>query len=147
MMRISLQTINLVIKYSYLKNYISSVMVCMVDSSVIDHGFESWSAGQLECGRPWVWALVSSNAVDHGFEPWSAKTKDYKIGTCCFYLKHAALRSKSKDWLERYEDNVSDWSDMSNHRLLFQWAIENPAKCVGTKWTSSHCNLFSPWYG
>jgi hypothetical protein len=65
---------------------------------------------------------------------------------CCFYLKHAALRSKSKDWLERYEDNVSDWSDMSNHRLLFQWAIENPAKCVGTKWTSSHCNLFLPRY-
>jgi hypothetical protein len=26
------------------------------------------------------------------------QTKDYKIGICCFSAKHAALRSKSKDW-------------------------------------------------
>jgi hypothetical protein len=26
---------------------------------------------------------------------------DYKIGICCFSLKHAAVRSKSKDWLAR----------------------------------------------
>ena len=28
--------------------------------------------------------------------------KDYKIGMCCFSAKHAALRRKSKDWLERH---------------------------------------------
>ena len=27
--------------------------------------------------------------------------KDYKIGTCCFYAKPPALRSKIKDWLAR----------------------------------------------
>jgi hypothetical protein len=27
------------------------------------------------------------------------KTKDYKIGICCFSAKHTALRRKSKNWL------------------------------------------------
>jgi len=27
---------------------------------------------------------------------------------------------KSKDWLALSQDNVSEWSDMSNHGLLFQ---------------------------
>jgi hypothetical protein len=35
-------------------------------------------------------------AVDHGFEPRSGKTKDYKIGICCFSAKYAALRRMSK---------------------------------------------------
>jgi hypothetical protein len=30
------------------------------------------------------------------------------------------LRSKSKDWFARNTNNVSDWRDMSSHRLLFQ---------------------------
>jgi hypothetical protein len=29
------------------------------------------------------------------------QTKDYKIGICCFSVKHSALRRKSKDWLAR----------------------------------------------
>jgi hypothetical protein len=29
-------------------------------------------------------------------------------------------RSKSKDWLARNQDNVSEWSDMSAHGLLFE---------------------------
>jgi hypothetical protein len=37
---------------------------------------------------------------------------------CCFFAKHAELWSKSKDWLARNWDYVSDWSDMSTHRLL-----------------------------
>ena len=48
-----------------------------------------------------------------GFEPRSGQTKDYKIDICCFSDKHAALRSKSKDWLARYQNNVSEWSDMT----------------------------------
>jgi len=36
----------------------------------------------------------------------SGQTKDYKIGICCFFAKHATLRRRSKDWLA----------------LLFQWA-------------------------
>jgi hypothetical protein len=28
--------------------------------------------------------------------------------------------SKSKDFMARVQNNVSEWSDMSTHRLLFQ---------------------------
>jgi hypothetical protein len=47
-------------------------------------------------------------------------TKDYKIGICCFFAKHAALRRKGKDWLARNQDNVSEWGDLSTRGLLFQ---------------------------
>ena len=60
------------------------------------------------------------SAVDCVFEHRSGQTKDYKIGICCFSAKQAALRRKSKDWLARNQDNVSERSDMSTHRLLFQ---------------------------
>ena len=33
---------------------------------------------------------------------------------------HAAQRSNNKDWLTRKQNNVSEWSDMSIHGLLFQ---------------------------
>jgi hypothetical protein len=46
---------------------------------------------------------------------------DYKIGIWCFSAKHATLRRKSKDWLARNQNNVSEWSDMSIRGLLFQW--------------------------
>ena len=65
-------------------------------------------------------SVLASSVVDHGFEPRSGQTKDYKIGICCFSAKHAALRRKSKDWLARNQDNVSEWGDMSIHGLLFQ---------------------------
>ena len=32
-------------------------------------------------------------------EPRSGQTKDYKIGICCYSAQHAALNSRSKDWL------------------------------------------------
>jgi len=57
---------------------------------------------------------VLENLVDCGFEFRSGKKKDYKIGSCCFFAKHAALRRKSKDWLARNQNNVSEWGDMSN---------------------------------
>ena len=65
-------------------------------------------------------SILASSAVDRAFEPWSGQTKDYNIGICCFSTKHAALRSKSKDWLARNQNNVSEWSDMSIRALLFQ---------------------------
>ena len=64
-------------------------------------------------------SVLASSAVDRGFEPRSGQIKDYKIGICCFSAKHAALKRKSKDWLDRNQDNVSEWSDMST-RGLFQ---------------------------
>ena len=65
-------------------------------------------------------SVLASSVVDRGFEPWSGQTKDYKIGICCFSAKHTALKRKSKDWLGRNQNNVSEWSDMSTRELLFQ---------------------------
>ena len=59
-------------------------------------------------------------AVGRGFEPRLGQTKDYKIGICCFSTKHATLRRKSKEWLALNQNNVSEWSDISTSRLLFQ---------------------------
>ena len=64
--------------------------------------------------------MLAPSAVDGGFESRSGQTKDYKIGICCFFAKQAALRRKSKDWLTRNQNNVSEWSDLSIHGLLFQ---------------------------
>ena len=97
--------------------------------------------------------VLASSAVDHWFEPWSWQIKDYKIGICCFSSKHAALRRKSKDWLARNQNNVSEWGDMSIHRLLFQWAstikiqlnvlVQYKADLIII---SLKISLFSPWY-
>ena len=35
--------------------------------------------------------VLALSAIDRGFEPRSGKTKDYKIGICCFSAKHRAL--------------------------------------------------------
>ena len=64
--------------------------------------------------------MLASSAVDRGFEPRTGQTKDYKIGFCCFFAKHVALKSKNKDRLSRNQNNVSEWNAMSIHRLLFQ---------------------------
>ena len=64
--------------------------------------------------------MLVSIVEDHGFEPRSVQTKGYKIGICCFSAKHAALRRKSKDRFVRNQNNVSEWSDISTCRLLFQ---------------------------
>ena len=73
--------------------------------------------------QPHQWCIMVSvltlSVVDRGFEPLAGQTKGYKIGICCF---SAALRRKSKDWLARNQDNVSEWGNMSIRGLLFQWA-------------------------
>ena len=56
-------------------------------------------------------SMLTLNVVD----PWVlAQTKDYKIG------KNAALRSKNKEWSGQNQNNVSEWNDISTHRLLFR---------------------------
>ena len=65
-------------------------------------------------------SVLASTAIDHGFELRSGQPKDYEIGICCFSAKHAALRRKSKDWLARNQNNVSEWCDISTRGLLFQ---------------------------
>ena len=64
-------------------------------------------------------SVLASGALDRAFETRLGQSKDYKIGMCCFSAKHVALRNR-KDWLTRNQDNVSQWSDMSTHGLLFQ---------------------------
>jgi hypothetical protein len=66
-------------------------------------------------------SVLASSVVDRGFEPRSGQTNDYKIYICFFSAKHATLRSKSKYWLARNQNNVSEWSDMFIRGLLFQW--------------------------
>jgi hypothetical protein len=63
-------------------------------------------------------SVLPSSVVDCVFEPRSCQTKDYKIGICCLFAKHTALRRKNKDWLVRNQDNV--WGDMSIRGPLFQ---------------------------
>ena len=88
-------------------------------------------------------SVLAAIAVDRGFEPQSGQTKDYNNGMCCFSANHAALRRKSKDLLARNQDNVSEWSDMSIRRLLFQRTstIKSNSTCcqlgLRTKRTSS----------
>ena len=53
-------------------------------------------------------SVLASGTVDCGFEPRSSHTKDYKIGNCCYFTKHTALRRKSKNWLARNQDNASE---------------------------------------
>jgi len=48
------------------------------------------------------------------------KSKNYKIGICCFSAMHMVLRRKSPEWLTQKQVNVSEWSDISTYGLLFQ---------------------------
>ena len=65
--------------------------------------------------------VVASSVGDREFESRWDQTKHDKIGMCCFSSKHASLKWKSKDWLARNQDSVSEWSDMSIRGLLCQW--------------------------
>ena len=58
-------------------------------------------------------SVLASSAIGCGYELRSCQTKEYKIGICRFSAKNAALRRKSKDWLARNQNNVSEWSDLS----------------------------------
>ena len=52
--------------------------------------------------------VFTSSAVDHGFDPWLVHTKDYEIGIYCFSGKHTSLWNKSKHWLARNQNNMSE---------------------------------------
>ena len=93
--------------------------------------FEKWTLTDRIGGV--MVGVLSSSAVGCEFDPRSSQSKDYKIDICCFSAKHAPLRRKSKDWLARNQNNVSEWSNMSTRGQLFQRAstIKNPSKRVG----------------
>ena len=61
---------------------------------------------------------LASSEVDGEFcsstDRFKPKTS-YKIGICCFSAKCAALKRKTKDWMDLNQDNVSEWGNMSIH--------------------------------
>jgi hypothetical protein len=73
----------------------------------------------------YIHVYIRGDVADHGFEPRSGKTKHYKIGICCFSAMHAALRRKSKNWLARNQNYMSEWSyvrkdmDVNEHERQF----------------------------
>jgi hypothetical protein len=60
-------------------------------------------------------------AVDRGFKSRWGQTKEYKIGIGCLSAKHSALRWMSKDMWPQNQDNVSEWDNMSIHRLSYHY--------------------------
>ena len=64
-------------------------------------------------------SVLVPSAVDRGFATQSGQSKNYPIGIFSFFAKLAIIWNDSKDWLARYQDNVSVGNDMSTRRLLF----------------------------
>jgi hypothetical protein len=80
-----------------------------------------WSNGyhaHLECGRSWVRAPIRSNQ-----RLWN--------WYCCCSAKHTAIRRKSKDWLDRNQENVSWVGWYVYLRIVFSVSYKNPTKRVG----------------
>ena len=105
---------------------------------------------QHNCISSVMVSMLTLNVVDQEFNPPSGQTKENDIGICCFSAQHAVLRSKSKDWSTRNQNNVSEWSDMSTHKLLFQFANTKKTQLSVLVYykedfiISLKCNLFSP---
>jgi hypothetical protein len=94
-----------------------------------------------------VWWLVGSS-------PQWCQNNGYAISMCCFSAKHTTLRRKSKDWLPRNRDNMSEWIGIFIRGMLSQWA--STKKIQQASWSSTkrislysnliECNLFPPFY-
>ena len=67
-------------------------------------------------------SMLILSAVAVYSSPCQVKPKT-KIDICCFSVKHAVFRSKSKDWFSQNQIYESKWSDMSTRWQLFQWTV------------------------
>jgi hypothetical protein len=63
-------------------------------------------------------SVRASSMVDRGFE--SRSNKRLLNWYLLFSNNHAALRTNSKDWLSRNQENVSEWGNISIRELMFQ---------------------------
>ena len=95
--------------------------------------------------------IICGVIIVRALNPWSGQIKDYEIDICCFSAKHAALWSKSNLWLARNHSNASEWNNVSNSEMLFQWANTIKISLRLLVLYKAHilslkCNLFSPWY-
>jgi len=83
--------------------------------------------------------MLPSNVVDHGFKLWSGQNKGCKLVFGAFsLLKHAAVRSKIKDWLAPNKDKVSECSEVYLQTdfvsVNYQYHYKNPTK----SWSSTN---------
>jgi hypothetical protein len=93
-------------------------IVIYVDNICIRWGTDQKCSPKTLIGSVIV-SVLASSAVYRGFESRSGQTKDYQLVFVAYNAKHAELRRKSKDWLPRNQDNVSEWSDMYIRGLWF----------------------------
>ena len=96
-------------------------------------------------------SVLASSAGGRGFDPRPGQTKDIKIGICCFSARHAALRSKSKDWLPRVRIMcLGKVACLPADCCFRELARKNPAQRVGLVQSRIHSssliNMFSSWY-
>ena len=119
-----LSTLYWIPKFQYLDRYIPGSSTCStkdlsitmttilhaVNGGLLSYCDKVYSRGNIKKNHRIGGVMVSVLA---------GQTKDYTIVICCFSAKHAALRRKSKDWLARNQNNVSQWSDISTRGLLF----------------------------
>ena len=54
-----------------------------------------------------VASVFAVSVVDGRFKNMLGQTKDPNIGICCFSVKHAAPRGKTKDWLSWNQNDLS----------------------------------------
>ena len=93
-------------------------------------------------------SVLASSAGGRGFDPRPGQTKDIKIGICCFSARHAALRSKSKDWLPRVRIMcLGKVACLPADCCFRELARKNPAQRVGLVQSRIHSssliNMFS----
>ena len=52
-------------------------------------------------------SVFAVSVVDGRFKNMLGQTKDPNIGICCFSVKHAAPKGKTKDWLSWNQNDLS----------------------------------------
>jgi hypothetical protein len=71
-------------------------------------------------------SLLASSVVDRGFEPQSGKIINYKTDIFWFSANHAALRSKSKDWMAQNQDK---------QQILIAYSLVSGERCSNLRAT------------
>ena len=106
-----------------------SILIVMFLISVVCFSPRLWCISILLCcSSGWnhiggvMVSFPASSLIDRGFECRTGQTKYYEIDIWLCTAEHSALRRKSKYWLVRDQDTMSEWGDMSILGLLFQSA-------------------------
>ena len=90
-------------------------------------------------------SVLALSGISVSLSPVEFKLKTIELGICCSSAKHTALRSTRKD-----QNNVSEWSGMSTHEMLFQRKrgnerdsqhYNNPAKRVDLVQSRHHHHI------